>query len=100
MEPLAACRSLRLEPISRSLCQSSSALLKSRIPRSFYVSRVLPPLRFVKSTSEPSARSLGPFARSLNQSSQLNNPDMAKSMTLHRDEYNKPMMQNKVYKAD
>ncbi|GKD01267.1 putative transcription factor MYB family protein, partial [Tanacetum coccineum] len=40
------------EPISRSLCQSSSALLKSRIPRSFCVSRVLPSLRFVRSTSE------------------------------------------------
>ncbi|GJR89039.1 L-lactate dehydrogenase B-like protein [Tanacetum coccineum] len=55
-EPLITRRSLRSEP--RSLRQSSSALLKSRIPRSFYVSRVLPSVRFARSTLEPSARSL------------------------------------------
>ncbi|GJX77204.1 hypothetical protein Tco_0324015 [Tanacetum coccineum] len=36
-----------------SLCQSSSALLKSRIQRSFYVSKVLPLLCFFRLTSEP-----------------------------------------------
>ncbi|GJR76253.1 hypothetical protein Tco_0088618 [Tanacetum coccineum] len=56
------------EPISRSLCQSSLSLLKSRTTRSYCVSRVLPPLRFVTLTSEPSARSLEPSARSLEPS--------------------------------
>ncbi|GKF34800.1 hypothetical protein Tco_0108000 [Tanacetum coccineum] len=46
------------EPISRSLCQSSYALLKSRIQRSFCVSGVLPLLRLVRLISKPSVRSL------------------------------------------
>ncbi|GJY16289.1 hypothetical protein Tco_0386711 [Tanacetum coccineum] len=51
------------------LSQSSSILLKSRILRSFCVSRVLPILCFVRSTSEPSARSLEPSDRILEPSS-------------------------------